>query len=98
MTENRGTWSIVKAAGGGAIPDLRAHSRRHHRPSTPPRRPLRAQAFRGRARQNNWRGDAFNYGLTGGILSGDSDPRLVLWMSLRPGRGRTIRFPGAHHF
>lgn len=73
MTENRGTWSIVKA--GMAVELFQTSALIHDdiidRSDTRRGAPSVHKRFEAAHEQNNWRGDAFNYGLTGGILAGD---------------------------
>lgn len=73
VTENRGTWSIVKA--GMAVELFQTSALIHDdiidRSDTRRGAPSVHKRFEAAHEQNNWRGDAFNYGLTGGILAGD---------------------------
>ena len=73
VTENRGTWSIVKA--GMAVELFQTSALIHDdiidRSDTRRGAPSVHKRFEATHEQNNWRGDAFNYGLTGGILAGD---------------------------
>lgn len=73
VTENRGTWSIVKA--GMAVELFQTSALIHDdiidRSGTRRGAPSVHKRFEAAHEQNNWRGDAFNYGLTGGILAGD---------------------------
>ena len=73
VTENRGTWSIVKA--GIAVELFQTSALIHDdiidRSDTRRGAPSVHKRFEAAHEQNNWRGDAFNYGLTGGILAGD---------------------------
>ena len=57
VTENRASWSIVKA--GMAVELFQTSALIHD------------DIIEAAHEQNSWRGDAFNYGLTGGILAGD---------------------------
>lgn len=73
VTESRGTWSIVKA--GMAVELFQTSALIHDdiidRSDTRRGAPSVHKRFEAAHEQNNWRGDAFNYGLTGGILAGD---------------------------
>ena len=79
VTEQRGSWSIVKA--GMAVELFQTSALIHDdiidRSDTRRGAPSVHKRFEAAHEQNNWRGDAFNYGLTGGILAGDLTPRLV---------------------
>lgn len=73
VTEQRGSWSIVKA--GMAVELFQTSALIHDdiidRSDTRRGAPSVHKRFEAAHEQNNWRGDAFNYGLTGGILAGD---------------------------
>jgi len=73
VTEQRGSWSIVKA--GMAVELFQTSALIHDdiidRSDTRRGTLSVHKRFEAAHEQNNWRGDAFNYGLTGGILAGD---------------------------
>lgn len=73
VTEQRGSWSIVKA--GMAVELFQTSALIHDdiidRSDTRRGAPSVHKRFEAAHEQNSWRGDAFNYGLTGGILAGD---------------------------
>ena len=73
VTEQRGSWSIVKA--GMAVELFQTSALIHDdiidRSDTRRGAPSVHKRFEAAHEQNNWRGDTFNYGLTGGILAGD---------------------------
>lgn len=73
VTEQRGSWSIVKA--GMAVELFQTSALIHDdiidRSDTRRGTLSVHKRFEAAHKQNNWRGDAFNYGLTGGILAGD---------------------------
>ena len=73
VTENRASWSVVKA--GMAVELFQTSALIHDdiidRSDTRRGAPSVHKRFEAAHEQNSWRGDAFNYGLTGGILAGD---------------------------
>ena len=73
VTEQRGSWSIVKA--GMAVELFQTSALIHDdiidRSDTRRGTLSVHKRFEAAHEQNSWRGDAFNYGLTGGILAGD---------------------------
>ncbi|MBF1660329.1 MAG: polyprenyl synthetase family protein [Rothia mucilaginosa] len=73
VTKNRASWSIVKA--GMAVELFQTSALIHDdiidRSDTRRGAPSVHKRFEAAHEQNSWRGDAFNYGLTGGILAGD---------------------------
>ena len=73
VTEDRASWSIVKA--GMAVELFQTSALIHDdiidRSDTRRGAPSVHKRFEAVHEQNSWHGDAFNYGLTGGILAGD---------------------------